>query len=110
MNYSIDEIIDVVNQNKELTDKLRSYIIENGNSLDAICGLAVGMADYYLSLLQPDDCGYDAFNRFWIEPFEFEEIDVLSDIKQAVEKAKEEIDSRQSDNVHPQLPDCQEDL
>lgn len=100
MNYSIDEIIELVNQNKELTDKLRSYIMENGHSLDNICGLVVGMADYYLSLLQPDDCGYDAFNRFWIEPFDSVEIDVLSDIKQAVEKAKEEIDSRQSDNVH----------
>ncbi len=93
--YPIDEIIELVNQNKELTDKIHSYIAAEGHSFDAICVLAIGMANHYLSLLQPDDCGYDAFIRFWIEPFDWKEIDVPSDIEQAVEKAKEEFDSKQ---------------
>ena len=87
--YCIDDIIEKVNLNEELTAKIRSYIMEEGHTFDDICGNVIAMADYYLELLKPDDCGFIAFHDFWLESSNCDE-SICKEIKRAVEKAKEE--------------------
>lgn len=59
-----------MNEDAVLTQAVLNYLAKSGSNWEQIIFGAVAMGDYILSKCWPDDCGYDAFNKFWIEPSE----------------------------------------
>lgn len=64
------ELIERMNEDAVLTQAVLNYLAKNGFNWEQIIFGAVAMGNYILAKCWPNDCGYDAFNKFWIEPSE----------------------------------------
>lgn len=84
-------ITESVNLNENLTNTILAYIMEKCHSFDDICSMVISMADHYLELLQPDDCGFVAFHDFWLESCSCDP-KIYQEIENAVIAAKNEIE------------------
>ena len=78
------EALEMMNQNKDLTQTIKSYIT-NCDSICEICLAAAGIADHVLALVDPDFCGVTDYHEFWVEASDCSPI-----IYDAIDKAFEE--------------------
>ena len=93
------ELIERMNEDAVLTQAVLNYLAKSGSNWEQIIFGAVAMGDYILSKCWPDDCGYDAFNKFWIEPAELSP-EAHAIIAQAVNRAFDRMITSEAKKQH----------
>ena len=63
----VDELLTLLDQDKELTTQLRCFMNTTGINLQEIILGGVALGVYILERLLPHDCGWDMFGKFWCD-------------------------------------------
>lgn len=68
MEDMTEDLIGRMDNDHALTVAVLDYLTQNGTNVEQIIFGAVAIGNYLLEKFRPDDCGYDRFHEFWIEP------------------------------------------
>jgi len=87
--YFVDDLLDLLDRDIELTSQLQRILITTGTNMQEIILGGVALGVYILERLYPNDHGCDVFGKFWCDVCQCNEASVTaidSAIKRALDK------------------------